>query len=149
MTAMAPDTTNAASTPATAPRKKITPGSSEAHLVRSATYASVAVAVTLIVTKLVVWQITNSVSLLGSLLDSTLDVMASLISFFAVRQALIPPDREHRFGHGKAEALAAFGQALFVGGSALSLFWSAGGRIISPQRVSDPWWAVEIGRAHV
>ncbi|MSP20105.1 MAG: cation diffusion facilitator family transporter [Alphaproteobacteria bacterium] len=111
---------------------------------RSATFASVAVAVVLIVTKLIVWRMTNSVSLLGSLLDSTLDVMASLISLFAVRQALIPADREHRFGHGKAEALASLGQALFVGASAVALFVSAGERIVMPQRITEPNWAVAV-----
>ena len=128
--------------PAPGGRPKLHPGSSEAILVRTATYLSVAVATTLIVTKLVVWRMTGSVSLLGSLLDSTLDVMASLISLFAVRKALVPADNEHRFGHGKVEALAAFGQGMFVGASALALFWQAVQRIIVPQPVPNSALAV-------
>ena len=55
---------------------------------------------------------TDSVSILATLLDSSLDVLASLINLIAVRHALEPADNEHRFGHGKAEALSGIGQAL-------------------------------------
>ncbi|MBM3506808.1 MAG: cation diffusion facilitator family transporter [Alphaproteobacteria bacterium] len=120
------------------------PGTTEAYLVRTATYASFAVAVTLIVTKFLAWRVTGSVSLLGSLLDSSLDLMASLISLFAVRHALVPADREHRFGHGKAEALAALGQALFVGASAVALLVEAGRRIVLPRYVDAGGWAVAV-----
>lgn len=123
---------------------RLHPGSPEARLVRLATYASVAVAVTLIVSKFIVWRMSGSVSLLGSLLDSTLDVMASLISLFAVRHALVPADREHRFGHGKAEALAALGQGIFVGGSAIALLVQAVQRVIVPQNVPNSVWALVV-----
>jgi ferrous-iron efflux pump FieF len=96
---------------------------------RLATYASVGTAVVLIVTKLAAWLFTDSISLLASLIDSLLDVLASLISLFAVRQALTPADREHRFGHGKAEPLAALAQTAFISGSALFLVIEAGARI--------------------
>jgi ferrous-iron efflux pump FieF len=128
----------------TAPTKRLTAGTTEAYLVRSASYASFLVAVILIVTKLLAWRMTGSVSLLGSLLDSSLDLMASLISVFAVRQALVPADREHRFGHGKAEALAALGQALFVGASAVALLVEAGQRIIMPRFVDAGGWGVSV-----
>ena len=78
---------------------------------RLATYASVSVAAVLIVAKFAAWLATDSVSLLSTLIDSLLDAGASLINLFAVRQALQPADREHRFGHGKAEPLAALGQS--------------------------------------
>ena len=102
---------------------------------RQATYASVSVAAALIAVKLAVWLLSDSVALLSSLIDSTLDVMASIISLFAVRQALTPADAEHRFGHGKAESLAALGQSLFVGGSAVFLTFESGGRIMHPQMI--------------
>ncbi len=141
----APLSANASqSAPGAAPTKRLTAGTTEAHLVRSASYASFVVAVILIVTKLMAWRMTGSVSLLGSLLDSSLDLMASLISVFAVRQALVPADREHRFGHGKAEALAALGQALFVGASAVALLFEAGHRIIMPRFVDAGGWAVAV-----
>jgi ferrous-iron efflux pump FieF len=111
---------------------------------RQATYASVTVAVTLIVAKLVIWNMSDSVALLSSLIDSTLDVMASLISLFAVRQALMPADKEHRFGHGKAESLAALGQSLFVGGSAIFLVFEAGGRVLRPHEIDHGIAAISV-----
>ena len=81
-------------------------------LIRAASYASVAVALTLVIAKVWAWQATGSIAMLSSLADSILDVIASLITFTAVRVALQPADSEHRFGHGKAEGLAALAQAL-------------------------------------
>jgi ferrous-iron efflux pump FieF len=104
-----------------------------AKLMRRATTASVAVALILIVAKLVAFLITDSVAILSTLVDSLLDVLASLLNLVAVRHALQPADREHRFGHGKAEALAGLGQAGFIAGSAAFLLFEAGRRLISPQ----------------
>ncbi|HTW51289.1 MAG TPA: cation diffusion facilitator family transporter [Stellaceae bacterium] len=101
-----------------------------------ATYASVAVSVFLIVIKFAAWLVTGSVAMLSSLVDSLLDVVAAVVNLFAVRQALEPPDREHRFGHGKAEPLAALGQAAFLAGGALLLVFEAVSRAISPEPVT-------------
>lgn len=106
-----------------------------ARLMRLATIASVAVAAILIVVKFGAWLYTDSVSLLSTLIDSLLDAAASLVNFFAVKQALTPPDREHRFGHGKAEPLAALGQAAFITGSAVFLVFEAAHRFYDPQPV--------------
>jgi ferrous-iron efflux pump FieF len=105
------------------------------RLMRSATYASVAVALTLIVVKLAAWFMTGSVSLLSTLIDSLLDAAASLVNLFAVRHALAPADREHRFGHGKAEPLAALGQSTFIAGSAIFLLIEAGNRLVTPKPI--------------
>jgi ferrous-iron efflux pump FieF len=105
------------------------------RLMRRATYASVGVAVTLIVVKLIAWFMTDSVSLLSTLIDSLLDAAASLVNLFAVRHALAPADREHRFGHGKAEPLAALGQSTFIAGSAIFLLIEAGNRLVKPQPI--------------
>ena len=75
-------------------------------LLRLATYASVATATVLVFAKLVAWYATGSVSIMASLVDSLMDVGASLVNLFAVRYSLQPADSEHRFGHGKAEAIA-------------------------------------------
>lgn len=102
---------------------------------RLATYASLTVATTLVVAKLVAWALSDSMSLLATLIDSMLDVLASAINLFAVRHALTPADKEHRFGHGKAEALAGLGQAAFVAGSAGFLLLGASRRLLNPQAV--------------
>ncbi len=109
---------------------------SRSRLLRLATWASIAVAGVLIGAKLVAWLATGSVVMLSSLVDSSLDLLASGIAWYAVRQALTPADREHRFGHGKAEALAAFAQAGFILASALALLLAAGDRLLHPQAVA-------------
>ena len=106
-------------------------------LMRRATYASIVVAGAMIVVKLVAWLMTDSVSLLSSLLDSLLDGASSLVNLLAVQQSLVPPDREHRFGHGKAEPLASLGQAAFITGSALLLLIQALQHLLTPQPVSN------------
>ena len=106
-----------------------------AKLLRLATYASISVALVLIGAKLIAWGLSDSVSLLATLIDSVLDALASLINLIAVRHALTPADKEHRFGHGKAEALAGLSQSLFIVGSAGFLLLEAGRRIINPTEV--------------
>jgi ferrous-iron efflux pump FieF len=113
------------------------------RLARLATYASVSVALCLIAIKTGAWLITDSVALLSSLIDSLLDVFASVVTLIAVRQAQVPADREHRFGHGKAEAIAALAQSAFVIGSAVLLLFEVGGRLLHPRTIEKP----EIGIA--
>lgn len=107
------------------------------RLLQLATYASVFTATTLIIVKLVAALMTGSVSVLASLVDSMMDIAASLINLLAVRYSLQPPDREHRFGHGKAEPLAGLAQAAFIAGSAIFLILQAVDRLLHPQSVHD------------
>lgn len=112
-------------------------GTDEAgRLMRWATYASTATALLLIVLKLIAWGLTDSVALLSSLVDSLLDGFASLVMLLAVRQSLTPADREHRFGHGKAEPLAALAQASLITGSAVFLVVEALRRLIDPEPIA-------------
>jgi ferrous-iron efflux pump FieF len=114
-----------------------TPPEEVARLMKLATYASISCAVTLIMAKLVAWGMSGSVSLLATLIDSVLDALASVINLFAVRHALSPADSEHRFGHGKAEALAGLGQAAFIAGSAGFLILESSRRIVDPDPVES------------
>ena len=107
------------------------------RLMRLATYASVGVAAALIAIKLIAFLLTDSVSLLSTLIDSLLDAAASIINLVAVRTALVPPDAEHRFGHGKAEPLAAMGQSAFIAGSAMFLLVEAGNRLVNPSPIQN------------
>jgi ferrous-iron efflux pump FieF len=107
------------------------------RLLRLATHASVATATLLITGKLVAWVMTGSVSVLASLVDSMMDVAASLINLFAVRYALTPADHEHRFGHGKAESLAGLAQTTFIAGSAVFLILQAVDRLLHPRPLED------------
>lgn len=115
-----------------------------ARLIKSATYASVTVALTLVLVKFWAWRLTDSVSLLSSLADSLLDVLASLITFWAVRYSLSPADHEHRFGHGKSEGLAALVQAGIVTASALYVTYEAIQRFIAPVAIQRPETGVAV-----
>jgi ferrous-iron efflux pump FieF len=92
-------------------------------LTQRAAIASVSMALFLLVLKSwAAWQ-TGSVSMLGSLADTGLDIVASLVTLFSVRLAAQPADHEHRFGHGKAEALAALFQTGLIAVSAVAIGW--------------------------
>lgn len=82
-------------------------------LVKSATYASVTVALIILIIKSFGLASTDSQSMLASLIDSLLDFSSSLINLIAVRFALLPPDENHRFGHEKFQDLAIFSQSIF------------------------------------
>jgi ferrous-iron efflux pump FieF len=115
-----------------------------ARLMRLATYASVAVATSLIVIKAWAWVMSDSVALLSSLVDSILDALASVVNLLAVRHALEPADDEHRFGHGKVESLASLAQAAFIGGSAVFLVFQAMERFVNPQSVEHGEFGIAV-----
>jgi ferrous-iron efflux pump FieF len=120
------------------------PNERDAALMRAAGAASVVVALVLILIKQWAWFATGSVSLLGSLADSLLDLIASLITLFAVRVSLEPPDREHRFGHGKSEAIAGLLQAVIVSASAVYVAVRAVARLLEPTPITAPELGVAV-----
>ncbi|WP_305727895.1 cation diffusion facilitator family transporter [Magnetospira sp. QH-2] len=119
-----------------APNSPLQANATDARLMRSATYASVTVATLLIIVKVMAWLMTGSVAILATLVDSILDAAASVVNMFAVRHALEPADKDHRFGHGKAEPLAGLAQAALIGGSAVFLLFQAVERLINPEAVA-------------
>ncbi|MBO9576019.1 MAG: cation diffusion facilitator family transporter [Sphingobium sp.] len=86
-----------------------------------AAVASTAVALLLAVLKSYAAWRTGSIAMLGSLTDTGLDLIASLVTLIAVRVAAQPADYQHRFGHGKAEALAALFQVSLISIAALGI----------------------------
>lgn len=82
---------------------------------------SLIVAIVLVSVKLWAWLATGSIALLSSAADGLVDVVASLVTFAGVRYSERPADHAHRYGHGKAEAIAAFVQALLLAGAAIGL----------------------------
>jgi ferrous-iron efflux pump FieF len=108
------------------------------NLQRAASYASLSVALILVVAKLWAWLSTQSISVLSSLVDSFLDVLASGITVIAIRVALQPADSEHRFGHGKAEGLAALAQSAIITASAGFVLFKALQRLSDPQPIQQP-----------
>lgn len=92
------------------------------RLVSRAAIAATVMASALLLIKIFAWWYTGSVSILAALVDSLVDIAASLTNLLVVRYSLQPADEEHTFGHGKAESLAALAQSMFISGSALFLF---------------------------
>ena len=97
--------------------------SARGALASRAAMASVVVATTLLGLKIWASIGTGAVSMLGSLADTTLDILASLITLYSVRVAAEPADDHHGFGHGKAEAIAALFQTWLIGLSAIGIAW--------------------------
>jgi len=111
---------------------------------RQITGLSVGLAVVLIALKAFALGASGSVSILASLADSALDLIASLATFYAVRWAARPGDATHRHGHGKGEAMAALVQAGLVFASAGFIGWEAVRRVFDPYPVSSGAWAVGV-----
>jgi ferrous-iron efflux pump FieF len=102
-----------------------------------AALASVATAVFLLALKgFAAWH-TGSVAMLGSLADTGLDLLASLVTLYGVKLAAEPADHDHRFGHGKAEALAALFQVALITASAVGIAWRAFGALANPAPTYD------------
>jgi cation diffusion facilitator family transporter len=115
-----------------------------AALTRRVTTLSVATALVLTALKAFVWLASDSVSILASLADSALDLVAALGTFFAVRYAAAPPDAEHRYGHGKAEAFASLVQAGLVFASGALIGQEAIRHLLRPTPVSQSGWALGV-----
>ncbi|WP_306251154.1 cation diffusion facilitator family transporter [Parvularcula sp. IMCC14364] len=98
----------------------------------AATVLSIGVALVLIATKLIAWQLSGSTAILGSLADSALDLIGSGLAFIGVRWAAEPADAEHRFGHHKAEAITGLAQAILITGSALFVLNESIMRLVTP-----------------
>ena len=110
-------------------------------LKRMSIYVTLAVATLLALAKFAGWILTGSMALLASAIDAIVDAGASIVTLLGVSYAEKPPDQEHRFGHGKGEAVAAFTQATFLAGAAATLAFQSIQRLIFPVRIES----VEIG----
>ena len=106
-------------------------------LMRRAAIASLVVSLILVALKSFAYFASHSVAMLASMADSALDLFTSSLNLFAIRTALTPADKEHRFGHGKAEPLAGLAQAAFIAASALFLVIQGVQRILDPQKVEN------------
>ena len=113
--------------------------------VRRSGMLTIAFALTIVAIKLFAAIDTNAASMLASLMDAMMDVAVSLLNFVALRFALKPADDEHRFGHGKAEAVMALFQAAFLAGAAFVLLYQGFNRFFVPApvgEISNGIWAM-------
>jgi ferrous-iron efflux pump FieF len=104
-------------------------------LMRRVALAAVVTAALLVAIKTLAFILTDSMAMMASLADSALDVFASFVNLLAVRTALTPADREHRFGHGKAEPLAGLAQSAFIAGSSAFLVIESTERLLEPRPI--------------
>ncbi len=114
------------------------------RLMKQASYASVIVASTLILLKGMTFLMTGSVSIMSSLFDSIQDMMTSLVNMVAIKHAIEPADKQHRFGHGKAQALGGLIQAFIIAIAALGLFIESCRRFFYPQPIAHIKWGIII-----
>jgi ferrous-iron efflux pump FieF len=114
---------------------------SDSGLRQVASRVSLIVAACLVTVKFAAWLATGSVALLASAVDALVDTGSSLVTYFGVRYAGRPPDWDHRFGHGKGEAIAGFTQATFLAGAAVVLAIQSIERFIFP----EPFAALDVG----
>jgi cation diffusion facilitator family transporter len=107
---------------------------------------SVAAAVFLVAIKLVTGLATGSLAFLAEAVHSGTDLVAALLTLFAVRVAVRPPDREHHYGHGKAEHLAALGESAFLVLVSLFIGFESVRRLIDggSNDVDVTWWALTV-----
>ncbi len=131
-----------------APIARIAPDEA-AVITRRTARLSVAAALVLIALKAGAWLYSGSVSMLATLADSTLDLATSLFTLLAVGYAASPPDREHRFGHGKAEAFAGLFQAGLVAVSGALIAVEAGRRLLAPEPVRHGLVAIAVMGASI
>ncbi|ORJ50398.1 divalent metal cation transporter FieF [Kluyvera intermedia] len=108
------------------------------RLISRAAIAATIMASSLLIIKIFAWWFTGSVSILAALVDSLVDIAASLTNLLVVRYSLQPADDEHTFGHGKAESLAALAQSMFISGSALFLFLTGIEHLANPEPMRAP-----------
>jgi ferrous-iron efflux pump FieF len=121
---------------------RVTIKESEEAAKTSAARLSMLAAGFLIVLKTATGFITGSISVWASLLDSTMDIFASTINYFAVRAAARPADEDHTYGHGKAESLAGLFQSIVIAASGIFLIYESIRRIINRSQTSSEWIGV-------
>ena len=98
----------------------------------------------LVILKLVTGLLTGSVSVLSEAVHSSMDLIASVIAFFAVRISARRPDAEHPFGHGKVEDISALAEALLIVIAAVWIVVEAISKIISPQPLETLDWGIAV-----
>lgn len=105
------------------------------RLMRLATYFSVLGASSIVLVKFYAFAVTDSLTILSSLVDSVLDVLASTVNLLALRYALSPADDDHRFGHSKAEDIASLVQATLITGAGIFIVTESIHRFLHPMQI--------------
>lgn len=116
---------------------KTVPVTPNYSLVKLASKSAIVAAGVMVAAKFYAWFSTDSLSLQASLVDSMLDILASILNYLIIRQATKPADDDHRFGHGKAEAIGGLVQTAFIAGSAAWLIIDVAHRLLEPHPLEN------------
>ena len=114
------------------------------QLKHHAAIASISLALLLSFLKLFAALASGSLAVLSSMIDSLSDVLGSGITFIAIRYSMRPASDLHRYGYGKAEAVSALIQAVFIAGSGLYVIYDAVIRFLSPRALDETPLAIAI-----
>jgi cation diffusion facilitator family transporter len=100
-------------------------------------WLSVAAAIATITLKTLAWALTGSVGLLSDAAESVVNLVAALFALVIVHWAARPPDEDHPYGHEKADYLSAGVEGSLILLAAVTIAYSAIGRLLDPQPISD------------
>lgn len=98
----------------------------------------------LVIGKTIVGILTGSVSILSEAIHSVTDLLASGIVWWSVRQSAKPPDKEHAYGYGKVETIAAFCESLLIISAAGWIVWEAVQKLFYPEPIGDLYWGLGV-----
>jgi cation diffusion facilitator family transporter len=126
-------------------------GTSERSFLTRLMWLSIAAALVTITMKTVAWRLTGSVGLLSDAVESLVNLLAAIVGLTMIRWSMLPPDKEHAFGHEKAEYFAAGAEGMFILGAAASITYVAIGRLLHPAGLESvgPGLAVSVGASLV
>lgn len=100
-------------------------------------WLAIAAAVLTIALKTVAWQITGSVGLLSDAAESVVNLVAAIVALVALRVAIMPPDKNHHFGHSKAEYFSAALEGLMIFVAAAVILASSIERFLNPRPLEN------------
>lgn len=98
----------------------------------------------LVFSKLLIGIFTGSISIISEAIHSGLDLVAALIAYYAVKNSSLPPDDEHRFGHGKIENISGFIEAILIFVAAVWIIYEAVKKLIYPVDIENIWLGIGI-----
>lgn len=99
---------------------------------------------TLIVLKVVAGILSGSVSIISEAIHSSMDLIASLVAFFAVRESSKPADKEHPYGHGKIENLSGVIEGVLIFVAAVMIFKEAIKKLTKQEPIEQAYIAIGV-----
>lgn len=100
-------------------------------------WLSIAAAVTTIILKSGAWYLTGSVGLLSDAIESLINLVAALMAMLMLKISILPPDKNHKFGHGKAEYFSSLVEGVLIMVASAGIAYTAIQRFMNPQPIEQ------------